>query len=137
MRKTTVHPFVLLLAILGLGLVLVLAATACQPLPSAPPPAAAAVADATTAPGAATAVPTATAASQPTAEEEDCMASCHIPDANEGFATGAGPQPSTHIARTACLSCHSTLTNPALPADHRGRMDPSCALCHKESAKAG
>ncbi len=134
MRKTTVHLFVLLLAMLGLGLVL--AATACQPLPSAPPPAAAAVTDATTAPGAATAVPTATAASQPTAEEEDCMASCHILDANEEFATGAGPQPATHIARTACLSCHSALTNPALLADHKGRMDPSCALCHKESAKA-
>ncbi|MDP3046492.1 MAG: hypothetical protein Q8O07_03355 [Chloroflexota bacterium] len=127
MRKATVHPFVLLLVILGLGLVLVLAATACQPLSSAPPPAAPSV----------TTVPTATPASQPTAEEEDCMASCHIPDANEEFAAGAGPQPASHVARAVCLSCHSTLINLALPADHRGRMDPSCALCHKESAKAG
>ena len=132
MRWTTVHPLVLLLAILTL----VLAASACQPLPSAPPRAAPAVTGVPATPGAASAAPTA-AAVQPAAEEEDCMASCHIPDANEEFAAGAGPQPATHIARTACLSCHGALARPALPAGHLGRMDPSCALCHKESAKAG
>ncbi len=131
MRKSTVptlHPLVLLLGLMAL----VLAATACQPLPASPA--------ATGEPEATRPAPTVTAsggAAQPVAEEEDCMAGCHIPDPNEGFDTGANPQPASHVARTTCLSCHSSPAAPAPPADHKGRMDPSCALCHKESVKPG
>ena len=70
------------------------------------------------------------------AEEEDCMGECHIPDPNDSIAAGAMPQPPTHIGRTTCLSCHSTLTDPILPATHVGRLDPSCTVCHKEDSAA-
>ena len=70
------------------------------------------------------------------AEEEDCMGECHLPDSNTSFADGAMPQPTTHIGRTTCLSCHSTLTKPLLPGTHVGRLDPSCALCHTEGSAA-
>jgi hypothetical protein len=65
------------------------------------------------------------------AEEEDCMAGCHIPDPNEFIGAGAMPQPASHIGRTTCLTCHATLAQPAMPATHTGRLDPSCTVCHK------
>jgi hypothetical protein len=122
MRATSVRPFVPVLVFL----LLVLATTACLPPPTLPPT----VRNIAGGPAAATATPAA-------AEEEDCMASCHVADVNEEFAAGAGPQPATHTSRVACLSCHSSLRQPDLPADHVGRMDPSCALCHREGARTG
>jgi hypothetical protein len=69
------------------------------------------------------------------AEEEDCMGECHFPDPNASFAAGAMPQPASHVGRTACLTCHSTQTDPVLPTTHV-RLDPSCIMCHTESAAA-
>jgi hypothetical protein len=148
MRHHAVHHAVHPIAIL-LGLfLLVIAASACQPLPAAHPVAGTSAA-ATPAPSGAglsaspsPAAPAATPSAAPapvalTAEEEDCMAACHIPDPNEFFDAGAGPQPASHVARKACLSCHSTAATPPMPADHAGRQDPSCALCHKEAVKPG
>jgi hypothetical protein len=45
--------------------------------------------------------------------------------------TGPNPQPVNHAGRTTCLACHATLPQPALPADHAGRTDATCAACHK------
>ena len=64
-------------------------------------------------------------------DEEDCMAGCHSPDPNENIAAGAQPQPASHAGRTTCLVCHATQTQPAMPATHNGRLDPSCTVCHK------
>lgn len=64
-------------------------------------------------------------------DEEDCMAACHIPDPNENIAAGAKPQPASHAGRTTCLVCHATQAQPAMPATHNGRLDPSCTVCHK------
>lgn len=82
---------------------------------------------------AALAVVAATATAMPivVAEEEDCMAGCHPPDPNEHIADGAVVQPVSHVGRTTCLTCHASPSRPALPASHLGRMDPSCAVCHK------
>jgi hypothetical protein len=66
-----------------------------------------------------------------TEEEEDCMAGCHTPSVNDLLDAGAADQPADHAGRVACLSCHSNLAQPSLPATHAGRMDPSCAVCHK------
>jgi formate dehydrogenase gamma subunit len=41
------------------------------------------------------------------------------------------PLPANHEGRTTCLSCHTTLPQPALPADHAGRSDTTCTACHK------
>jgi hypothetical protein len=83
----------------------------------------------------ATPVPTITAVSE-AAAEVNCQDACHFPDPDATFAAGAMAQPPTHTGRTTCLSCHSTLSTPALPTTHMGRLDPSCALCHVEGAAA-
>ncbi len=44
---------------------------------------------------------------------------------------GPLPQPADHTGRTTCLACHASLPQPALPADHAGRTDATCAACHK------
>ncbi len=43
----------------------------------------------------------------------------------------AKPLLADHAGRTICLACHTTLTSPALPADHAGRTDATCTACHK------
>lgn len=63
------------------------------------------------------------------------MAGCHIPDSSAQFGAGAVRQPPSHVDRATCLVCHSALAQPALPATHAGRMDPSCSLCHTGNAK--
>ncbi len=42
--------------------------------------------------------------------------------------------PSDHAGRTVCMGCHATLPQPALPADHKGRDDTTCAACHKAAS---
>ncbi|MBI4789849.1 MAG: hypothetical protein HY782_22680 [Chloroflexi bacterium] len=76
--------------------------------------------------------PTATPVPQ-VVDEEDCMAGCHIPDPNEHIADGAAPQPASHIGRATCLVCHAAPEKPPLPATHKGRLDPSCKVCHVEA----
>ena len=115
----------------GLLVVLIVVVAACQPLPAAGTRPTVAPSVATSVPGV-PAAPTNTAA--PAEEEEDCMAACHIPDANESFAAGAKPQPASHAGRPTCLACHATLVKPALPATHVGRLDVSCAVCHTTDA---
>ncbi len=44
---------------------------------------------------------------------------------------GPSAQPADHAGRTTCLACHSALPKPAMPADHKGRDDSTCAACHK------
>ncbi|MBI5028989.1 MAG: cytochrome b/b6 domain-containing protein [Chloroflexi bacterium] len=39
-------------------------------------------------------------------------------------------QPADHVGRPTCLACHQALPKPALPADHAGRADATCAACH-------
>jgi hypothetical protein len=58
-------------------------------------------------------------------------------------ATSAAPaagapkqQPANHTGRTTCLACHQTLPQPALPADHAGRTDATCAACHTLASAA-
>ncbi len=129
--------------VLGIGLLFALAIAGCQPLPPKTPkpstesssqPSSANVAAATdSAPAVAVAVaPTLTPVAVENGEE-DCMAGCHIPDPNEHIADGAVAQPASHAGRSTCLTCHATAVAPvpALPATHRGRLDPSCAVCHK------
>ncbi len=116
-------------------------AGACQPLPTPGPkstdtavPPAHNVDPAATVSPSAQVEPTGTSVPQ-AVEEEDCMAACHISDAGGDIAAGAMPQPVTHINRTSCLDCHATLDKPALPANHAGRLNPSCVVCHVPSAK--
>lgn len=66
----------------------------------------------------------------PVIDETDCMALCHVPNPNELLGAGAPPLPADHKAYTACLECHATLATPALPADHAGRLDAACGVCH-------
>lgn len=141
---TAKKPYVLLLL-----LILTIALGACVSRPidapevnSAPPARATLASSTPAAPGASAlsaesgspttpAVPAAPDATIIPAEEEDCMAGCHIPDPNEFIGAGAMPQPASHTGRTTCLTCHATQTQPALPATHAGRLDPSCTVCHK------
>lgn len=127
-----------------LSVALLIAIAACQPLPdrtvsptidqtSVSSSSSSTISSASPRATVSTALPLATPSVVPTvvvAEEEDCMAACHVPDANELFAAGAKPQPATHVKLTTCLNCHATLKTPALPATHTGRMDPACAECH-------
>ena len=120
---------------------ILLALGACQPLPTpgpkptdAPIPSAPNVSTTETAAPSMLVAPTNTSVPQ-TVEEEDCMAACHVSNPNDDIAAGAMPQPSTHVNRTSCLECHTTLDKPALPATHAGRMNPSCIVCHLPSAK--
>ena len=46
------------------------------------------------------------------------------------------PLPADHVGRTTCLACHATLPQPKLPADHQGRQDSTCVMCHKFSTDA-
>jgi len=60
------------------------------------------------------------------------MGACHEIDINELFKVGAKHQPANHKGYATCLECHATLTKPALPATHLGRLDPACIMCHTE-----
>jgi len=129
-----------------LGLCICLTIVACQPLPdrsvrptvSASPSPGSSATSATSSNVPATTSPAVTPSVVPTVvasqDEEDCMAGCHVPDANESYAEGAKPQPATHVNLTTCLNCHATLQTPSLPASHLGRLDPSCATCHLPSS---
>lgn len=77
-----------------------------------------------------TATATPTGAAAPAAAEIDCMGACHEPDVNDLLGAGAKPQPPSHKEYTTCLACHTTLTKPALPATHAGRLDAACTVCH-------
>lgn len=135
--------------VLGTGLLLALAIAGCQPLPPKTPKASTESSSKATVPttiGTAqvsdAAPPSAQTETAPTLtpvtvavvnDEEDCMAGCHLPDPNEHIADGAVAQPASHAGRSTCLSCHAAAVAPvpALPATHLGRLDPSCAVCHK------
>lgn len=70
-------------------------------------------------------VPTGSAQTGPTA----------VPASNA--ASGAAKAiPASHEGRTTCMSCHANLPQPALPADHKGREDSTCAACHKAASTA-
>lgn len=116
-------------------LVVVILIVACQstPAPRAKPQAMLKQNSSPTAPAVsatAQATPMASTVPEVPAQEEDCMAGCHVPDANETFANGADPQPADHAGYKTCVECHLKLTKPAYPDTHAGRMDPACPLCH-------
>jgi cytochrome b subunit of formate dehydrogenase len=46
----------------------------------------------------------------------------------------AKAQPTDHAGRMVCVACHAALPKPAMPADHAGRTDATCAACHKAAA---
>jgi cytochrome b subunit of formate dehydrogenase len=47
----------------------------------------------------------------------------------------AKPQPAGHERWSGtCLGCHNALQDPALQADHKGRDDSTCSMCHQGSA---
>ncbi len=48
----------------------------------------------------------------------------------------ASPLPASHAGRTTCMACHQNLTQPAMPADHKGREDSTCAACHKAGSES-
>jgi formate dehydrogenase subunit gamma len=89
---------------------------------SAPAPSAPA---ATKAPGA-TAVPT-KAGTTSSASSSAAVSSA----SSSAAASGPKAQPANHAGRTVCLACHQALPQPAFPADHAGRAEATCAVCHK------
>jgi len=131
---------------------------ACQPLPTPPPTAtvrpsatATAILPTATATTQATATATATVTPDPTAvptrltrptatpivfgpEEDECWAACKTAMEDPPTVGPSTPQPASHGGRETCLVCHKDMAKPALPADHAGRMDPACALCHEPAA---
>ncbi len=50
--------------------------------------------------------------------------------------SGITTLPADHVGRDTCLSCHATLPDPKLPADHQGRTDATCTSCHKPAGTA-
>ncbi len=55
------------------------------------------------------------------------------PGATPRVTTGLKPLPDSHAGRTICQVCHVTGVGgaPKNPPDHAGRLDASCADCHK------
>jgi cytochrome c551/c552 len=67
--------------------------------------------------------------------EETCLW-CHAKDA--AMQTKAAPEIKHPLqGRTACMVCHKIGVMPAVPdvpADHQGRTDKQCQLCHQPKA---
>jgi hypothetical protein len=69
---------------------------------------------------------------------DDC-ALCHTPDgwlaSDEVLMAQASPFPHPVAGREDCRSCHGVEGEQAIPADHKGRTNETCQICH-ESAPA-
>jgi hypothetical protein len=65
---------------------------------------------------------------------DDC-ALCHTPDgwlaSAEALVAAASPFPHPAAGREDCRSCHGVEGSQPIPADHKGRTNDTCQVCHK------
>jgi hypothetical protein len=65
---------------------------------------------------------------------DDC-ALCHTPDgwaeSAEALVAGAPAFPHPALGREECRSCHGVEGQQPIPADHKGRTNDTCQVCHK------
>ncbi len=140
------HPYRIVALIVFAAVTAVLAA-ACLPAPVPPPtvtpratlgPTATAEPTETLVPGATPRPPKPTAtlpAFVAPPEDDECSACKREPEPYNPGPVGK-QQPPGHKGRTACLSCHKSLPQPALPATHASLGDEACAMCHATPPKA-
>ena len=65
---------------------------------------------------------------------DDC-ALCHTPDgwaeSADALVAGATAFPHPAVGREDCRSCHGAEGQQPIPADHKGRTNDTCQVCHK------